>query len=268
MNWQRTFAITHKDIREVLSTRQIIWPMAIVPLVFIGLMPAIIILSARYGGAGELTKAVEKFPPVLIQQLAHFNDIQKVIYFSVVYLLAPFFLIIPMMVSTMISANSFAGEKERKTLEGILYTPVTDAELIFGKATASLIPAIIISLAGFAIYSTIVNILAYPVFNRLFFPTLNWWVMILWLVPILSFLVIGLVVIISAKVRGYQEANSIAGAVVLPIVLITLGQVSGVMYLSTPIVFLTGLILLIIDALLLRFIVSIFHRDRLIEYIK
>ncbi|MEW5705891.1 MAG: ABC transporter permease subunit [Actinomycetota bacterium] len=268
MNWQRAFAVTRKDIKEVLSTGQSIWPMAIVSLIFIGLMPTVIILSTRYGGASELTKMVEKFPPALIQQLTHFNDAQKVIYFSTVYLLAPLFLIIPMMVSTMISANSFAGEKERKTLEGILYTPVTDMELIFGKAMASLIPAIGISWAGFIIYSAVVNILAYPVFNRLFFPTLNWWIMILWLVPMLSFLVIGMVVIISARVRGYQEANSIAGAVVLPIILITFGQVSGVMYLSTPIVFLMGLILLIIDALLLRFIVSIFHRDRLIEYIK
>jgi len=268
MNWQRAFAITRKDIKEVLSTGQIMWPMLIVPLVFIGFMPAIAILATRYGEINEMAELIKQFPPALTHQLADLTDEQKVIYFVVVYLLSSLFLVVPIMVSTMISANSFAGEKERKTLEGVLYTPITDMELVFGKTMSALIPAVIISWISFAVYSIVVNSLAYPVFNRIFFPTLNWWIMMLWLIPLVSFLVIGLVVIISAKVRGYQEANSIAGAVVLPIVLLTFGQVNGVLYLSAPIVFFAGLFFLLVDVVLLRFIASVFYRDRLISYMK
>lgn len=90
--------------------------------------------------------------------------------------------------------------------------------------------------------------------------------MILWLVPAISFLAIALVVMISAKVRGYQEANSIAGIIVLPIVLLTIGQVSGVIFFNAPVVFLAGFLFLVIDMLLLRFIVGEFHWDRLLSY--
>jgi ABC-type Na+ efflux pump permease subunit len=92
--------------------------------------------------------------------------------------------------------------------------------------------------------------------------------MMLWLVPMVSFLVIGLVVMISAKVRGYQEANSIAGAVVLPIVLVTIGQVAGVMYFSPLVVFFAGVVFLAVNALLFHIIARNFHRDRLIAYMK
>ena len=45
------------------------------------------------------------------------------------YMFAPFFLIIPLMVSSILAADSIVGEKERNTLEGLLYTPLTDQEL-------------------------------------------------------------------------------------------------------------------------------------------
>ena len=40
-----------------------------------------------------------------------------------VYLFAPMYLIVPMMVSAVIAADSFVGERERKTLEALLHTP-------------------------------------------------------------------------------------------------------------------------------------------------
>ena len=39
------------------------------------------------------------------------------------YLLAPLFLIVPLMVSAVLAADAFAGEKERKTLESLLHLP-------------------------------------------------------------------------------------------------------------------------------------------------
>ena len=39
------------------------------------------------------------------------------------YLLAPLFLIVPLMVSAVLAADAFAGEKERRTLEALLHLP-------------------------------------------------------------------------------------------------------------------------------------------------
>lgn len=270
MHAQRIAAIIKKDLKEVAKNSQIIYPLLIMPLVFVGVLPTALVLSVRFGSSqdGELASMIERFPAALLAQLAGYTEIQKAIYFMAVYMMSSMFLIIPILVSMMIAANSFAGEKERKTLEGLLYTPITDRELVIGKIMAAFIPAMLISWVCFALYTVIVNALAYPVFEGLFFPTINWWVMMVWLVPATSFLAIGVIVLISSKVRGYQEANSVAGAIVLPIVLTTVAQMSGVMYLSAPVVFLAGLLFAIIDALLLWLITGAFHRDRLVAYIK
>lgn len=269
MNRQRMMVILRKDLKEVVGNSQIIYPMLLVPLVFVGVMPTILVLSARFGGqSDQFTRFTENLPVGLLPQLAGLTALQKVIYFMTVYMMSGLFLLIPIMVSMMISANSFAGEKERRTLEGLLYTPITDKELVLGKIMAAFVPAMIVSWICFALYAVLVNALAWPVFGSAFFPTLNWWVMMLWLVPAAAFLAIGLVVLVSAKVRGYQEANSMAGGVVLPIVAITIGQSTGVMYFSSAIVFATGLVFAIIDFVLLRFITGVFHRDKLIPYLK
>ena len=52
------------------------------------------------------------------------------------YLLAPLFLIVPLMVSAVLAADAFAGEKERKTLETLLHLPISDRDLFFAKVLA------------------------------------------------------------------------------------------------------------------------------------
>ena len=44
------------------------------------------------------------------------------------YLLAPLFLIVPLMVSAVLAADAFAGEKERRTMESLLHLPVRNVD--------------------------------------------------------------------------------------------------------------------------------------------
>ena len=56
------------------------------------------------------------------------------------FLFAPMFLILPLMVASIIGADSIVGEKERKTLEALLYTPATDRELYLAKLLSAVVP--------------------------------------------------------------------------------------------------------------------------------
>lgn len=269
MNPRRLWAVMRKDLLEVVGTGQVLLPMIIVPLVFVVILPAAMILGSQgLLGDPDIARMIEGLPPVIGEQLVDFDDRQTVVYILTVFVFASFFLIIPIMVSTIIAANSFAGEKERKTLEGLLYTPITDLELVGAKILSALIPALMISWICFLVYAVLVNVLAYPIFQGLFFPTVNWLVMMVLLVPAVACMAIALVVLISSKVRGYQEANSIAGALVLPIVLLTVGQVAGVIFFSTLIVVTVSAVFIVADFLLLNFIIRVFHRDRLVAYMK
>ena len=72
-------------------------------------------------------------------------------------MLAPMFLIIPLMVSSVIAADSFAGEKERKTMEALLYSPTTDQELFAAKLLSGWLAAIAVALVGFMLYVVTAN---------------------------------------------------------------------------------------------------------------
>ena len=56
------------------------------------------------------------------------------------YLLSPLLLVIPLMVSAVLAADAFAGEKERRTLDGLLYLPISDRDLFLAKVLRRLRP--------------------------------------------------------------------------------------------------------------------------------
>lgn len=201
-----------------------------------------------------------------IPQLASMpTDNHRIVYYLALYMFAPLFLIIPVMASSILTANSFAGEKERKTLEGLLFTPMSMDTLFKGKVLAALIPSLLLSWITFMIYGIIANILMYPMFGAWMFPNLNWIILVLWVVPACSLVVILLNVLISAKVRGFQEAYQLGGLVVLPLLALIAGQASGMLLISPLMLLLVGAVLLLISFALLRLVTLWNSRQQLAE---
>jgi ABC-type Na+ efflux pump permease subunit len=165
---------------------------------------------------------------------------------------------------TVISADSFAGEKERKTLEALLYAPITDQELLVGKVLSSWLPAMLVAVGGFLVYGLVANLAAWPVMGRIFFPNVMWLVLVVWVAPAVAGLGVGTMVLISSRAEGFQDAYQLGAAIVLPIVLLLVGQATGVIYFNLGLVLLLGLVLWLVDAVLLSWGIRIFQRSELI----
>jgi ABC-type Na+ efflux pump permease subunit len=142
------------------------------------------------------------------------------------YLIAPLFLIIPLMVSAVLAADAFAGEKERRTIETLLHLPISNRDLYLAKLLSAFIPAVAVSWIGFACYLVVGNASAWPVMHRLFLPTWLWTAVILWLSPAVAAFGLGIMVRVSARARTSQEANQLGGTVILPLVLAIVAQTS------------------------------------------
>lgn len=273
MNKQAIWAIARKDIRGITSSIQIWLPMVLVPLILGVVMPAAIIIAIRTIDISSISNmqmiidVIEKMPKGSLRELLQsFPSVNhKIIYFIVNYLFAPFFLIIPIMASSVISANSFVGEKERKTMEILLLAPIDIKSLFIGKVLAAFIPSMVVTISSFLLYGIVTNVLSYPLFNKLIFPSWNWLILIVWLVPIISLSVILVTVIISAKVKGYQEAYQLSGMMVLPVVALVISQATGLLFLQALHLFAIGLVLLIIITLALRNISKWNNRNALFE---
>jgi hypothetical protein len=269
MNLGRLKALVAKDLRDTFSTGQLVAPLIIVPLVIIIGYPTAFLLALRLspGAVDGLKGFISGFPASAVPAIPGLTSAGRAAYIGVVYLFAGFFLIVPVMVSTVVAANSFAGEKERRTLEGLLYTPLTDAELVVGKIAASFLPAVAFAWICFGIYTAIVAVLGTPVVGQMFFPTPNWWALMLLLVPAVSLLVISIVVMISTKARGFQEANAIGGSIVLPIIGVVAGQATGLMVLSAEVIAGAAVVFAALDVALLYVIVRAFKRTKVVSYL-
>jgi ABC-2 type transport system permease protein len=81
--------------------------------------------------------------------------------------------------------------------------------------------------------------------------------------PALSGLGIGVMVLVSARAQGFQEANQLGGVVVLPIVALFYMQIMGVMYASVTVMAVLGLVIWALDGLLIWFGTRTFRRGRL-----
>ncbi len=130
------------------------------------------------------------------------------------------------MVSAVLAADAFAGEKERRTIETLLHLPISDRDLYLAKLLSAYIPAVGISWIGFACYLVVGNVAAWPVMHRIFLPTRLWIAVILWLAPAVAAFGLGIMVRVSARARTSQEANQLGGTVILPLVIAIVAQTS------------------------------------------
>ncbi|WP_339299826.1 ABC transporter permease subunit [Paenibacillus sp. FSL R5-0623] len=272
-NRQAIHALVRKDIRSVTASVQLWLPMLIVPLIIGIIMPSALLWAAsrmELRSLGNISFLLESLDALTqsgqIPQLASMpTDNHRIVYYLAMYMFAPLFLIIPVMASSILTANSFAGEKERKTLEGLLFTPISMSTLFKGKVLAALIPSILLSWVTFLIYGIIANILMYPMFGTLMFPNLNWIILVVWVVPACSLMVILLNVLISAKVRGFQEAYQLGGLIVLPLIALVAGQASGMLLIGPWMLLMIGAVLMLISVVLLRFVTLWNSRQQLAE---
>ncbi len=217
--------IANKDICEVFSSISIYGPMLGVPLLFAVILPFLTFYVALYN-APEIVARIAAIPaaPIYLHDLVSSTSLLS--YFAV-SILGPIFMTMPILTASVIAADSFAGEKERKTSESLLATPISMPELLLGKILASLIPTVFITISVFALYGVVVNELSMMYFDKAVLPTLPW-IMMMLESPLLALAAISIVVIISSHVRGTKEAQQITTLLILPVLLMPFVSTLGI----------------------------------------
>jgi ABC-2 type transport system permease protein len=270
VNYRLLRALAEKDLREVLRNRIAIYGAVVLTIVFAIVLPLLftqVPLITGPEGAPDLEEVTPLIPREIQGVIEDLEPQQIPVVLFLGYLFAPLFLIIPLMIATVIAAEAFVGEKERKTLEALLYTPATDLELFVGKVIAAFVPALMFAWANFIVYTVVVNVAGWPVMGRVWFPTAVWWPMIFWVAPAIALMGISVTVLISTKVHTFMEAYQASGALVLIVVALLMGQILGLIFLSPLISVLVGAILFALDALLIRIGAGMFNRDELMASI-
>ena len=235
INRQRIRALMLKDWRELARNKQAVAPLVMIPLLFAVIIPtAIIVLGNNAVLASSITGLrgfLDNLPDRVVP--AGFSTAQTVVYAVIVYFMAPFFLVIPVMVASITASSSFVGEKERRTVEGLLYT-------------------------------VLVNALGAPLMGGLFFPTWTWAIIILAMVPLVAFLATCLIVAISGRSTTMQGAQSSAVLIIFPVIALVVGQATGLLLFDISMAILASATLLLIDVAVFMVVVGRFQRERIV----
>jgi ABC-2 type transport system permease protein len=174
------------------------------------------------------------------------------------------FMMIPVIIPITIAAYSIVGEKTTRTLEPVLATPITTLELLAGKALAAVIPALLASWVGYIIFAIGTRLLtdSQAVTNRLIDPL--WLTAIFVVGPLLAIAAVSVAVMVSSRTTDPRVAEQLSMLVLLPILGLFIGQITGFILINERIILWMALGLVVIDAALLYFATQLFQRETIL----
>lgn len=243
---QRVWTITRTELRQLIEARDFWIPMLILGGIFFLVIPLILLLAvtrvSNVQAVHQLSQTLEVLPQKAQDAIRGGSEQGRAAYAMAVYLLAPVAVVVPLTISTAVGASTIVGERERGTGEFLAHSPASVHEIYLGKLIASVVPGYFTTIVGFATYSLIVNLLVGPEVGGWFFPTVQWWILMLWVVPPFVLLTLSIVLRLSARVKSTAAAQQASGLVTLPLIMVAYGQATGAIYGGNALGFTVGAI--------------------------
>lgn len=258
--------LIRKEWRQALRDTSALVPVVLFPLLFSIILPgAAVGLIAHSASSETRIHGLEPFLDLVASVSGDGMGPQQLLVTAVVtYVFAPLILIIPVIVATAGATAAFVGERERGTLEGLLYGPITVRELFLAKTLASVIPAVLLTWASFLGFSVVANAAAWPVMRGIVFPDATWTLAVLVLVPLIAFLVISVIVGVSNRAKSVQSAQGIAVFFILPLVGMIVSQIAGALLFDWRVVALLGGVLAVLCVIAYLLVARAVEHDEIV----
>ncbi|MFT7582349.1 MAG: ABC-2 type transport system permease protein [Myxococcota bacterium] len=257
MNRERIRAVAAKEWIEIKRNKMVLLAMCVLPLTMVGLC-VVSLLAVMSVPADQILGSALAIPP----QLAHLTNAEVLAVIitdqNIFYLI-----LTPMILPVVIGAYSIIGEKETRSLEPLLASPITTVELLAGKAIAAVRPAIIIGFAQFALAVVATVIFSTPAVTAEVIRPL-WILGILVAMPLLATMCTLISLIVSSKMTDVRAAQGVAGMVVLPVVGIGITVLVKQLYLELPTMAIACAGLVVLTALVAALAVRTFNRERIL----
>ena len=225
-----------REIRDTLRDWRIVVPIVILTLFFPVLMSFVADMAlnwvAKYG------------EPIIGERLIPF-----------LLMVVGFF---PISFSLVIALETFVGEKERKSLEPLLATPLTDAQLYLGKTLAAMVPPLLAAYLGITVY------LVGLYFFKGWIPPLTLLALVILLTSAEALVMVSGAVVVSSQTTSVRAANLLASFIIIPMALLLQGEAIIMFWANYGVLWWIVLFLLVVDVVLVRMGVHTFNREELL----
>ena len=195
-DFRKAMIVTRREVRDQFRDWRIIAPIIILTVFFPGLMnftaQQAVDFVAKYGA------------PIIADRLIPF-----------LLMVVGFF---PISVSLVIALESFVGEKERRSIEPLLSSPLTDVQLYLGKLMAVIFPPLIGSFLGISVYLI-------GVYRQVgWVPDVTLLIQVIALAVVQSLVMVSGAVVISSQTTSVRASNLLASFIIIPMALLLVGE--------------------------------------------
>lgn len=255
--------IVYKEWAEVFKNRMVLYITAFLPL-FMAALP--IVMLAIFNSVGEdignMNTGGDQVTQLFSDVCAGLSE-EECLQVYTLSLFMFMFMILPVAIPVTIAAYSIVGEKTTHSLEPLLATPITTTELLVGKAFAAMTPAILATWLSYIIFLIGTRLLVSDaVFSHLIDPM--WFLAIFIVGPLLALLAVCASLMISSRVSDPRVAEQLSVLIVLPLILIVIGQSVGLILINQQMILLIGVVVALLDVVLVILTVKLFHRETIL----
>ncbi len=250
----KAWVIARKEWKEILRDFYVLGILIFLPLAMVGTLVAMIYFYMTFflHNLDKIQMMLSSMPEAYLRDMTQYTDIQKVAVLPIKIIGLPFFLLIPLLMSGIITADSFAGERERNTLETLRLAPLRDWELLLGKALTPFVPSLLVTWLSFWLLTAGVSRLINPHFLSPVFPDRVWILSILLVVPLFLAGTVLAEILISSRAASVKAASSLNMLFSFPVLGVMLLQSTGFVLFSTATLPWILSLLAVTDALLFR----------------
>ncbi len=261
MNGSRLMAVVQRELLEIRKNRLLLFTIFLPPLL-LTLLPLALLAGLGSMGTGNMRPEDIARIQALSPELARYSP-SEVIQLLALQQFLLLYLMMPLFIPMTVAAYSIIGEKESRSLEPVLATPVRTGELLLGKSVAAVVPAM---LATWLAYGVFFFGAQFVMTARVYAGLLNpmWIVAIVILAPLCALLSVSLGVLISSRVNDTRVAQQIGGMIVIPLILLGLGQLAGFILLNALTFVFGSLVIALLDAAVLVLATRWFQREMIL----
>lgn len=251
---RRTLIVLRREWRELRENRFLLISTAVLPLFLCAAAVGVALTTAH------ASVEASDVAPIVAQAPAHLTP-KQVLLFVLMKQLLGIFLAVPAIIPALVSAYSVVGEKQLRTLEPVLATPIRVGELLAGKCLAAFLPALVATWTTFGVTCALLREYLPADAQAVAPPNAEWLIAVLLVAPLLAFGSNTLTVLVSARVRDPRAAHQFASLLVLPIFGVVLVELARGILLGWRFWLGVAVALGWIDYLLLKLAARWFHRE-------
>ncbi len=252
-------AIIGREFREIVRNRLLLATIVIPPVI----LAALPVVLFAFLGTGT------RIPPEFVAQVVanhpqwrDFDADEVAVAFALQQFLITY-LFLPGYIPLAIATFSVVGEKQSRSLEAVLATPVRTTELLAGKAIAALVPGVIaawvaygvmVALAGVTLGARLAGVVVEP----------TWLAAVFALGPAVGLLSVTAGIIVSSRVNDPRTAQQIGAVILLPVIGLVVAQGLGAFVVEAPAYLVLAAIMVALSVALLRIGAAIFGRESIL----